>query len=81
MAPDDFHRVSLLPFHYPKWPMMGLATAALVLATLAGLATPSFFGRMIDTTVNSDKQSASEQKRKLGEITLQVSGREDKILS
>ena len=48
----------LVALSRPEWPMMGLATAALVLATLAGLATPSFFGVWMATHAHERTHNA-----------------------
>jgi ABC-type multidrug transport system fused ATPase/permease subunit len=45
----------LIALSRPEWPAMGAATLALIVSTLAGLATPTYFGKMIDTISRDDE--------------------------
>lgn len=50
--------------HAERW-IIATATAALAVSTLAALAIPSFFGRVIDALVLSDPEGASARRQQL----------------
>ena len=68
----------LVALSRPEWPAMSVATLALIVSTLAGLATPTYFGRMIDTISKSsddddkDDDDDGHALSRLNKITVEL---------